>query len=263
MSLDLQKLRNKLEMLKNPKLRTSKFEKKTWSPEKDKAKVVRMIQDPSQEDPFHELYFHYNMGKVGSILCPRMNSGADCPICSFAFDLRKSGDKNDIAQFKQLMPKQRFYGLVVDREDSTLTPKWWGFGKEIYQQLLEALLSEDWNIFMHPSEGHDAEVTIVQKAGGKTEYSAPKLVFKKKQTKLADDEQKIQAIMNAITPLTEVFKPLTNSEIEEKLNNWLDLKDTDGQEVVRSAEGTSSETEAESGTFKNLDEAFEAALKDE
>jgi hypothetical protein len=32
MSVDLQKLRNKLEVLKNPKLKTSKFEKKTWSP---------------------------------------------------------------------------------------------------------------------------------------------------------------------------------------------------------------------------------------
>jgi hypothetical protein len=80
--------------------------------------------------------------------------------------------------FKKLMPKQRFYGLVLDREDTTNTPKWWGFGKEIYQQLVEALLSDDWNIFMDTNEGHDAEVSVVVKAGAKDSYSAPKLVFK-------------------------------------------------------------------------------------
>lgn len=260
MSLDLNKLRNKLELLKNPRLKTSKFEKKTWSPDKDKAKVVRFVHDPSSEDPIHELYFHYNMGKQGSILCPRMNSDAECPICKFAFDLLKGGDKEAA---KQLFPKQRFYGLVVDREDPTMTPKWWGFGKEIYQQLLEALLSEDWNTFMDLDAGNDATVTVVQKAGGKTQYSAPKLVFKPKQTKLTDDPKKVQEILNAITPISEVFKPLTDSEINEKLVNWLELKESDGGETVKSAEGTTtSDDSTEADGDRNLEDAFEKALKD-
>lgn len=264
--LSLEKIKQKLEQLKNPTFKTSKFDKKTWSPEKDKAKTIRFIKDPSQEDVFHELHFHYNMGKSGSILCPRMNSGQPCPICEFAFNLRKSGDPGDVAVFKTLMPKQRFYGVVVDREDPKLQPKWWGFGKEIYQQLLEGLLSEDYGNFMDPKAGKDAVVTVVSKSSGKNEYSAPKLVFRVKDTALAADETKEQEIYNAIVPLSEVFKPLTNSEITEKLTAWLEFTNKDGDEVVKtssSSESATQLTEPSSGNFKDLDEAFEAALKDE
>lgn len=67
------KLRRKLEELKNPKLKTSKFDKKTWSPDKDSTKQVRFLQEPGSADQFHELHFHWNIAKSG-ILCPRMNS---------------------------------------------------------------------------------------------------------------------------------------------------------------------------------------------
>jgi hypothetical protein len=77
-NLDLQKLKRKLEELKNPKLKTSKFDKKTWSPDKEKTKQVRFVQEPGSSDPFHELYFHYGISK-GGILCPRMNSRKGLP----------------------------------------------------------------------------------------------------------------------------------------------------------------------------------------
>jgi hypothetical protein len=266
MTVELQKIREKLERLKNPTFKTSKFDKKTWSPEKDKAKTIRFLKEPqrSSDDPFHELHFHYNMGKSGSILCPRMNANQPCPICEFAFNLRKSGDASDIAIFKQLMPKQRFYGLVVDREDPKLTPKWWGFGKEIYMQLLEALLNPEYATFMDPYEGLDADVSVVQKTGGKTEYSAPKLVFKRKESKLASTSEREQEIYNAITPLTEVFKPLTESEITAKLTAWLEFKATDGGEVTKGAEASvSTQTGEPNGNYSTLDDAFEAAIKDE
>jgi hypothetical protein len=266
MSVELQKIREKLEQLKNPKFKTGKFDKKTWSPEKDKAKTIRFVKEPGRadDDPFYELHFHYNMGKSGSILCPRMNSNQPCPICEFAFNLRKSGDAGDLAVFKSLMPKQRFYGLVVDREDPKLQPKWWGFGKEIYMQLLESLLNEDYSNFMDTAAGKDAIVTVVTKAGGKTEYSAPKLVFRPKDTPLATAEKQ-QEIYNAITPLSEVFKPLTESEITAKLTAWLEFKASDGEELVKSNSGTteSAEEPTNGGNFKDLDDAFEAALKDE
>lgn len=266
MSAELQRIKQKLEQLKNPTFKTSKFDKKTWSPEKDKSKTVRFIKDPNQQDEFHELHFHYNMGKAGSILCPRMNSGQACPICEFAFNLRKSGDPSDIATFKSLMPKQRFYGLVVDREDPKVQPKWWGFGKEIYAQLLEALLNPEYASFMDPYEGLDADVTIVVKSGGKTEYSAPKLVFKRKESKLVASSEKEQEIYNAITPLSEVFKPLTESEITAKLTAWLEFTAKDGEEVVKTAASSAAATETQGdtdGNIKNLDDAFEAALRDE
>jgi hypothetical protein len=266
MSLDLAKLRQKLEELKNPKLKTSKFDKKTWSPDKDKTKVVRLFQEPGSSDPFFELYFHYNLIKQ-PILCPRMNSDKECPCCNFAFNLKNVSDEAgkpfDKETFKKLMPKQRFYGLVLDREDTTNSPKWWGFGKEIYQQLVEALLSEDWSIFMDTNEGHDAEVSVVVKAGAKDSYSAPKLVFKKRQTKLLEDPVKLQEMLSSITPLSEVFKPMTKQEIQAALDEWMNLTEKDGEELIKGGSVKEpSEGAKEDASIKDLDAAFAKALED-
>jgi hypothetical protein len=119
---------------------------------------------------------------------------------------------------------------------------------------------------MDPYEGLDADVTIVVKSGGKTEYSAPKLVFKRKESKLVASSEKEQEIYNAITPLSEVFKPLTESEITAKLTAWLEFTAKDGEEVVKTAASSAAATETQGdadGNIKNLDDAFEAALRDE
>lgn len=261
-NIDLNRIRNKLEILKNPKLRTTKFEKKTWSPSKDSTKVVRFIQDPHQSDEFQELHFHYGLGY--GFLCPRLTNGGSCPVCSFAFDLRKSKDPKDVQAAKTLMPKQRFYGLIIDREDPSASPKWWGFGKEIYGQLLEALLNEEYRNFMDPYEGLDAEVKVVAKAGGKSEYSAPSLTFKRKESKLASDQQSVEKILQSVTPLSEVFKPLTEVEIQERLASWMKLDEKDGEEIVKKGAQSSSSAESSSEVnYKDLDEAFEQALNDD
>jgi len=287
MSLDLNKLRQKLEQLKNPKLKTSKFDKKTWSPDKTRSKVVRFFQDPTSSDPFHELYFHYNIIKA-PILCPRTNNDKQCPICSFAFDLKNKSDAEhkpfDKETFKKLMPKQRFFGLVLDREDETLTPKWWGFGTEIYQFLIEALCSDDWGVILNEADGHDAEVSVITKTGAKFEYNAPKLVFKKKQTKLLEDSSRLKQMYESITPLSEVFKPLTNVEIQAALGEWLNLTESDGAELTKGGNGTQPEegisTDSDGAeltksgktshvstdsdvTYKDLDAAFQKALSDD
>lgn len=159
-----------------------------------------------------------------------------------------------------LMPKQRFYAAMVDREDPTLTPKWWGFGKTIYQKLLEELLGDDYGGFLDPHTGNDAEVSLAAKTTGVT-YASTNFKFKKNSTKLADDIKKVEEILNAITPINEVFKPLTAAEISEKLTNWLQLSKDDGAEAVKG--GKAPEEDEKSNGGLSLDDAFDQAMKDE
>lgn len=165
------------------------------------------------------------------------------------------------------MPKQRFYAAMIDRADPTATPKWWGFGKTIYKILLEELLGEDYGSFLDPITGNDADVSIAPLGPGAS-FASTNFKFKKNSSKLAEDGKKIEEILNAITPINEVFKPLTQAEISEKLSTWLDLKDTDGGETIKGGAapqkaGKEKEEQAEESNYKSLDEAFEAALKDE
>jgi hypothetical protein len=156
------------------------------------------------------------------------------------------------------MPKQRFFGLLIDREEEP-TPKWWGFGKEIYQTLLEALLSDDYANFMDPYNGLDAEVSVVTKAGNKTEYSAPKLVFKRKESRLAADKTAEQSIYDSITPLSEVFKPLTSAEMTQALEDYLTFDRKDTEEVVKG--GTSKSSSDDEPPVEDIEAAFKKALE--
>lgn len=161
------------------------------------------------------------------------------------------------------MPKQRYFGLLVDRGDDTSTPKWWGFGKEIYQTLLEALLNPQYENFMDPYDGLDADVSIVTKAGNKSEYNAPKLVFHRKESKLAKDQDTYQHIMNSVTPLSDIFKPMSSADMQAALQSWLDMDETDGGEVVKGGETKAAPVEASEDTpLQDLDQAFRKALED-
>jgi hypothetical protein len=265
MSLDLQRLRTKLDTLKNPRKRTTKFEKKTWPPEQQKAgdvRTVRMVQYPFGQDPFVELFFHYDIGRGPGILCPRLNSGKTCPICEFAFSLRGSGEEADRQTARKLFPKQRIYALVVDRSDDTPVIKYWGFGKEMYQYLIEKLLSEDYGTFLDPAHGLDAEVKFDKR--GDSNYVFPTVTFKRKESRLAESKQEVEELLKTIVPIEEVFRPLTTAEINERLSGWLNLNENDGDETVRGASSSSEEDDKEevSGpSVKDLDAAFEEALQ--
>jgi hypothetical protein len=261
MSLDLQRLREKLDNIKNPKKK--KFEKKTWPPEQPKPgyqRTIRLIQYPHGNDPFVELFFHYGIGQGQSILCPRLNSGKTCSICEFAFSLKNDGDTESAKKF---YPSQRIYAPMIDRGDEKPVVKYWGFGKGIYQQLIEALLSEDYGTFLDPMSGIDADVKWEKK--GNSNFLSPTLTFKRKESKLLANEQQIQELLKTIEPIEQVFKPMTPSEINERLNAFVNMDENDGGETVKGAASSDDESEETNATpsVKDLDAAFEEALRDE
>jgi len=263
MSLDIERLRAKLDSLKNPKKGGNKTDRKTWSPDQKKTNTIRLMQYPYGDDPFVELYFHYGIGK-GGILCPRQTSGKTCPICEFGYELYKGGDKETS---KKMFSKQRVYAVMIDRSEPTPTPRLWGFGKEIYQQLIESLLSEDYGSFLDPVNGLDAELKC-EKADG-AEWAKPKLTFKRKESRLAPNDKQIQEILSAAPRVDDIFKPLTTQEMNARLAAWLQMTEKDGAETVKggngqqTAEAEDSSEDSGSENIKDLDAAFEQALKDE
>jgi hypothetical protein len=246
MALNLERLQNKLEQIKNPG--NKKFSRKTWKPKQDgEHSNVRLIQYPFGEDPFPELWFHYGIGNGPGILCPRKNYGKTCPICEFAISLVNSDNEADKEQAKILWPKQRMYAVVVDRTDAEPAPKYWGFGVQVYQQLLEHLVNPKTMHMLDPEKGIDLEVWTV-KAKGKR-YPETFFSLDRTDTPLADDPKKIQDILAAVTPIEEVYKPSTTSEIQKRLGEW-------------SHPGDSVDAEAESAETTRGGNGVEAATKE-
>jgi len=259
MSFDLEKLRNKLEQLKNP--RKSRYQSDLWKPNQDgEPSTIRLIPYPfNKEDPFVELWFYYGIGQGGGILSPRMMYGKSDPVYDFAKSLRESGDATDMELAKNLSPKQRTYIPIIDRADPTATPKYWGFGKTVHQTLIEYLLNEDYANYMDVKSGLDLVVKY-EKPEGKS-YPTTTLQFKRKESPLADDDASIQKILNAIKPIDQVYQPLTKAQIQERLDEWASLggeenAEAESKEVVKGGSPAASVVES----MQSIDDAFEEAL---
>lgn len=263
-SIDLERIKNKLASLKkNGENRSG--QSRTWKPPLDKAGTVRVLNYPHGQDPFVELWFHYGIGEGQSILCPKMNSSRSCPICEFAQTLKGSGVKEDAEMARDLWPKQRIYAVVIDRADPTMTPKFWGFGKTVYNALLSYLLSEDYGSYMDPVDGLDLEVSS-DKSSGKS-FPETKLQFKRKESRLAPDDKKTKEILANIVPIDQVFTQVTLADIKDRLNKWL-ASDEEQTETEASAPAKAGKTGSaarssdllSSSVVEDLEGAFEDAL---
>lgn len=263
MALDLEKLKNKLESLKNPEKK--QFKSQTWKPPKldGEAKRVRLVQYPYGDDPFVELWFHYSIGKQ-SILCPRKNDGRPCPICEFAQSLWNSKDKKDNELAKMLSPTQRIYAVLLDRADPVPEPKYWGFGVTIYQKLIETLVNPRTAHMMEVNGGFDITVTTAQKKAKK--YRETDFHIEGQDTPLADPET-AKKFLAAIKPIREVFKPMVAADIKKALDEWLntpsDTPEQDSHETERGGGSEQGEKEVSGGSndIEDINEAFEAAMK--
>jgi hypothetical protein len=260
-SIDLERVKNKLAAMKKFGEGASS-QSRLWKPAKDKVSTVRVLNYPFGADPFVELWFHYGIGEGQSIMCPKLNSSRSCPICDFAQTLKQSGSKEDSEMAKTLWPKQRIYAVVVDRADPTMTPKFWGFGKTVYNTLLSKLLSEDYQSYMDPVNGLDLEVTVENAAG--KQYPDTKLEFKRRESKLAADDKKTKEVLANIITIDQVFKPATLIDIKDRLNKWVSSGEEQSEpasvdrEVYRGKAG-SNELLGESNV-EDLEGAFEEAL---
>lgn len=259
------RLRAKLEQLKvgfgrNPNI---------WKPPKHDSgerAQIRLIQYPHGDDPFVELWFHYNVGKGPGILCPKMNSGRSCPICEVGIEIRSSGEAADIDAAKKLYPKQRVYAIVVDRKDEVPTPRYWGFGVQIYEKLIGDLLDPKTKHLLDADKGIDMDV-------GQTKSAAKKYVdtdykLDRNDSPLAGSQDEINKILAAIKPHEEVFKPMTIAEIKTRLEEWLsfgeeNVEANSGETTVGGNDSAAVSLDAEPVvpvTQKDVEDDFERAV---
>jgi hypothetical protein len=125
MALDLSAIKNKLNQLN----KTDNKKQTLWKPEPGKTRVRIVPYVHRKENPFLEMYFHYDIGKR-SMLSPVTFGNAD-PIVEFADKLKGTGDKDEWVMGRKIEPKMRTYVPVIVRGKEAEGVKFWGFGKTI------------------------------------------------------------------------------------------------------------------------------------
>jgi hypothetical protein len=228
MALDLSAIRGRLNKLQN----TSKKTDNLWKPTPGKHQVRIVPYKFSPENPFIELFFHYNINNK-TYLSPS-SFGRPDPIVEFADKLKRMGDKEDWKAAKKMEPKLRTFVPVIVRGEESEGVKFWGFGKTVYQEILGYIADPDYGDITDPNSGRDLTIEYVSAEDAGTSYPTTTLRVKPNVTPLAGDDAQITNLLENQSNITDIYSELTYAELKSVLEGWLNPtgEDEDGVESV-------------------------------
>ncbi len=218
MAINLDQIKQRLQQMQQASTgnKASEF---IWKPTVGKTQVRVVPYAFDKNNPFQELYFHYEIGKR-TMISP-ISFGRPDPIVTFAEKLKKSGDKEDWKLGKKIEPKFRVYAPVIVRGLEHEGVKFWAFGKQIYTELLGIMSDADYGDITDLMNGRD--ITVEYAAAEKEGAFPTTTVRVKPNTSPATTEKEVaEKIVNGQKDLKELFTELSFEEMTEALQKWLD-----------------------------------------
>lgn len=239
MAVDLEAIKRKLSQLQNQ----TKRQDFLWKPEPGKQQIRIVPYQHNKDNPFQELYFHYDLGKK-NFLSPITHGNPD-PVVEFSEKLKNSGNSDEWKLGKKLEPKMRCYVPIVVRGKESEGVKFWGFGKTVYTELLGFMADPDYGDITDPMGGRDIVVEFTP-AEGAGAFPKTAIRVKPNTTKLTEDRSTAERIAQQQVNLSEVFKEPSYDELKEALEAWLNPSETSDE----TESSTSVPAASTSGTVK-------------
>jgi len=245
--MDITAIRKRLEQLQTSNTKTNNL----WKPQPGKQ-VVRIVPyQHNKENPFQELFFHYDLG--GKTYLSPITFGRPDPIEEFAQKLRSSGNKEDYQIAKKLMAKMRTFAPVIVRGEESEGVRFWGFGKMVYQELLSVIADPDYGDITDAMNGRDVTVEFISAEEAGKNFPVTNIRVKPNQTPITEDDKLLDKMLNEQPNIQEMYQERSYEELTEVLNNWLTPSDDEGED-----KGDSVATEVLSQkTVKDTSEAFD------
>ena len=245
MSLDLTAIKAKLNQLN----KTDEKRNNLWKPEPGKQRIRIVPYVHRKENPFLEMYFHYDIAKR-SMLSPITFGNAD-PVVEFAEKLKKTGDKDEWIMGRKIEPKMRTYVPVIVRGKESEGPKFWGFGKTIYAELLSIISDPDYGDITDLMNGRDIDVEFTPAEGGG--YPKTSIRVKPNTSAATEDKDVAKKIMNQ-PKITDIFPEPTYEELENALKEWMNPEGADSDVTTTENPATATaDSKTEPATEKKAD----------
>ena len=239
MAINIDAIRGRLNKLQN----TQKKSDNLWKPTPGKHQVRIVPYKFDKDNPFIELYFHYNINNK-TYLSPQ-SFGRPDPIVEFADRLKRMGDKEDWKAAKQMEPKLRTFVPILVRGQEGEGIKFWGFGKTVYQEILGYIADPDYGDITDPKSGRDITIEYQSAEEAGTSYPVTTIRVKPNQTPLSDDAKQAESLLEDQKDIVSLFKKYTFEEMKDELQGWLKPAEEDG--------GKETEVKAPSNTKKDID----------
>ena len=237
--MDINAIKSKLATLQSTTSNKDNF----WKPEPGKQ-VVRVVPYKHNKDnPFIELFFHYNLGNNKTYLSP-LSFGRPDPVAEFADKLKSTGNKDEWIQGKRLEPKMRTFVPVVVRGREDEGVKFWGFGKTVYQELLGVIADPDYGDITDPTTGRDVGIERQTPAEAGNQYGKTTVRVKPNQTPITENATLLESIFENQSDLTELYTEPTYDDLKEALGNFLNPSD----DTTETSAGVATSTAPTSNT---------------
>lgn len=218
MAINLDAVRQKLSQLQNVTTKQNNL----WKPEPGSQQIRIIPYQHNRENPFLELYFHYNFG--GKNMLSPITYGRPDPIVEFAEKLKSSGSKEDWKMGKKLEPTMRCYAPIIVRGKENEGIKFWGFGKTVYQELLGFIADPDYGDISDPMNGRDITVEFKSKEQTGKDYPETSIRIKPNVTPLTTDKAVLEKISNQPN-INDIFKEPSYDDLVKALQDWLNPSD--------------------------------------
>jgi hypothetical protein len=248
MGIDLKKMKSKLNALQN---KGGNSKTNFWSPKEGQTYSLRIVPT-ADGDPFKEYWFHYEIGSQGGFLCPKKNFSDSCAVCDFASKLYKEKDEESAKMAKKFLPRQRFFSPIVVRGEEKEGVKIWGYGKLVYQDLINLVLNPDYGDITEPANGTDLTIAASKVPGAS--YPTTKVTPARKTSKLCQGtDEDCKELLESLPDFASLHTRKTSQEVSLILDEHLAGADNDAD-----AEASSSTTEkfAAAKAANPVDSAF-------
>ena len=250
--MDISKIKQRLTTLQATSSNRDNF----WKPPSGKTQIRIVPYKFNKENPFVELYFHYNLGNNKTFLSP-VSFGRPDPVNEFSEKLKSSGNREEWLQGRKIEPKMRTFAPVVVRGQEKDGVKFWGFGKTVYQELLGFIADPDYGDIADAINGRDIVVERQTPAEAGNQYGKTTIRVKPNQTPITEDSKLLEDIFNSQVDLTGIYNEPSYDELKEALENYLNPSD----EVDESKPISNNENKGDSST-KNIEDAFDKLFND-
>lgn len=235
MGIDMKKMREKYAALKNRSQGGAKTN--FWRPQ-DGDQVIRIVPTPDG-DPFKDFWFHYNVGNAQGFLSPKRNFGEDDPLNDFVRELYNEGTEDSVKMAKELRARQRFFAPVVVRGEEDQGVRVWGFGRQVYEKILQTILDPDYGDITDVDAGFDLKLNYGKPAGAS--YPKTDITPRPRTSPLHKDSARQAELLDSVPDFSTLFPRKTPAEVQAILDEFL-MAGSDPEDVSSETDRYSSET---------------------
>ena len=220
MAIDMKKMKAKYAALQNRG--RGGGNKSMWFRPQDGEQVIRIVPT-ADGDPFKEFWLHYGVGKNPAFLSLKRNYGQDDPLDDFVRALYNEGDEESIKMAKSLSAKQRFFSPVLVRGEEDKGVRIWGYGKQVYEQLLNLVLNPEYGDITDVDTGTDLTLQYGKPAGA--QFPQTNLTPRRKSSGLASTSEETTELLESIPDIEGSFDKKTFDEMQTILDNFMNVED--------------------------------------